>query len=192
MKRRLHVAAFFALIAVLSIGGYWFLHSPPKAPDVKCSVGIALVPVAPGSFSMGSNNGFNDEKPVHKVVISHPFLIGATEVTQKQYTAVTGEIPGSFKGDELPVECVTWNRASEFCKLLTELERRGGTLPDGYEYRLPTEAEWEYCCRAGTTTEFYSGDSATVHEDYCWSKKTPTSRLILLASGSLTRGGCMT
>lgn len=86
--------------------------------------------------------------------------IGKYEVTQKEYQGVMGVNPSHFKGDEnRPVENVSWYDAQAFCKKLTERERAAGRLPASYEYRLPTSAQWEYACRAGTTTKYCSGDT---------------------------------
>ena len=92
----------------------------------------------------------DDEKPQHRVRITRSFYLGATEVTQGQYRVVTGASPSWFKGsDDLPVERVSWDDAMAFCKQLNE--REAGSL-GGATYRLPTEAEWEYTCRAGSTS----------------------------------------
>ena len=171
VNRTILVAAILICVAACAAGVYWFLHSPLKAPAVKRSIGIQLVPIAPGSFIMGSEEGNSHEKPVHKVNITRSFLIGATEVTQKQYKAVMGLNPSHFTGDDLPVEQVKWADASEFCRRLTEIEKGKGDLPEGYEYRLPTEAEWEYCCRAGSTTEYCFGDDEAVLGEYAWFDK---------------------
>jgi formylglycine-generating enzyme required for sulfatase activity len=79
------------------------------------------------------------------------------EVTQGQWEALMGSNPSNFKGADLPVEQVSWTEAMEFCRKLTERERAAGRLPEGYAYTLPTEAQWEYACRAGTTGN-YAGD----------------------------------
>jgi len=100
---------------------------------------------------MGSESG-SDEKPAHQVNIGTGFYMGKYEVTQGQWQAVMGTNPSKFKGDNLPVEQVSWNDVQEF---IGKLNARG----DGYTYRLPSEAEWEYACRAGTTTAFSFGDS---------------------------------
>ena len=113
---------------------------------------MEFVYVPEGSFTMGSANGDADEKPVHEVTIRHSFYIGKYEVTQVQWQMLTGNNPSSFKscGDNCPVDSVTWDEAQKFIAQLNHLQ-------DGYFYRLPTEAEWEYACRAGTTTD-YAGD----------------------------------
>jgi formylglycine-generating enzyme required for sulfatase activity len=109
------------------------------------------------AFIMGSPademDRSNDETQ-HLVTISKPFWMGKTEVTQGQWQAVMGNNPSGFKCNDLPVERVSWDDAVSFCKKLTERAKAAGTLPAGYEYRLPTEAEWEYACRAGSTGSF--------------------------------------
>jgi formylglycine-generating enzyme required for sulfatase activity len=112
-------------------------------------LGMELVYVAPGSFQMGSNDGKEDERPVHTVRISKGFWLGKYEVTQAEYVAVVGTNPSFFKGARYPVGHVCWTEAAAFCAGLTERERAAGRLPAGYEYRLPTEAEWEYAARGG-------------------------------------------
>jgi formylglycine-generating enzyme required for sulfatase activity len=92
-----------------------------------------------------------DEGPQMRVTISKPFWLGATEVTQKQWTTVMGANPSKFNGGDLPVEQVSWNEAVEFCRKLNE--RASQALPAGYAFMLPTEAQWEYACRAGTTSD---------------------------------------
>ncbi|MDP6502612.1 MAG: SUMF1/EgtB/PvdO family nonheme iron enzyme, partial [Planctomycetota bacterium] len=120
-------------------------------------LGIELVHLPSGSFMMGATNGPDDEKPVHKVTISRPFWMAKTELTQKQYQSLTGKNPSRFKGDNRPVESLFWGSAFNYCKVLTNRERRAGKVPPGYVYRLPSEAEWEYACRAGTRTDWYFG-----------------------------------
>ena len=97
--------------------------------------------------------------------ITKPFCIGVFEVTQQQYQKVMGTNPSRFKGPQNPVEQVSWNDAVEFCRKLSALPAEKSS---GYEYRLPTEAEWEYACRAGTTTKYSFGDSESELGDYAW------------------------
>ncbi|MCP3879883.1 MAG: formylglycine-generating enzyme family protein, partial [Sulfitobacter sp.] len=118
-----------------------------------------MVSIPAGSFDMGSNAPnaapyFNDagQQPVHNVTISEAFWMGEHEVTQAEYQALMGSNPSHLSGPNLPVETVSWNDAVAYCTALTAQEMAAGNLPTGYEYRLPTEAEWEYACRAGTTT----------------------------------------
>ncbi len=125
---------------------------------------VGMVPITAGTFSMGSNAaagapyyGNSNELPVHNVTISQGFWMGEHEVTQAEYQALMGTNPSHFSGVNLPVEQVSWNDARAYCTALTAQEMALGNVPAGYEYRLPTEAEWEYACRAGTTTEFNVG-----------------------------------
>ena len=113
--------------------------------------GMTFIPLPGGSFMMGSNDIQADEKPVHAVNIK-PFYIMTTEVTQKMWIEIMGNNPSRFKGDNLPVEKVSWNNCQKFIKELNQLDWGKG-------YRLPTEAEWEYACRAGTNTNYYSGNN---------------------------------
>ncbi len=114
-----------------------------------------MVFIKGGTFQMGSNNGYEREKPVHTVTVSD-FYIGKYEVTQKQWEEIMGNNPSYFKGDNLPVEQVSWNDIQEFIK---KLNRKTGK-----KYRLPTEAEWEYACRAGTTTPFNTGNCLSTNQ----------------------------
>ncbi|HMV43018.1 MAG TPA: SUMF1/EgtB/PvdO family nonheme iron enzyme [Leptospiraceae bacterium] len=120
------------------------------------SIGMEFVLIPAGEFMMGcseeENKCFDSEKPAHKVRITKPFYMGKFEVTQGQWKAVMGTNPSNYKdcGDNCPVEQVSWNDVQEFIKKLNSKE--------GKKYRLPTEAEWEYVARAGTTTKYYSND----------------------------------
>jgi formylglycine-generating enzyme required for sulfatase activity len=147
---------------------------PSGAGDVSAPAGLELVAVPGGTFLMGAGSedvdARADERPRHRVTVS-PFLMAATEVTQGLYREVTGETPSYYQifqiADTLPVERVTWHEAVRFCNALSE---RDG-LPPAYVveggdvgwlagspgYRLPTEAEWEYACRAGTAGPFATG-----------------------------------
>ncbi len=118
-------------------------------------LGMKFVYVKPGSFKMGwqGKGALNKCTPVHKVKISKGFWIGKYEVTQAEYKKLMGENPSHFEGANRPVENVSWRNASKFCKKLTERERQAGRLPEGYEYCLPTEAEWEYAARGGQKNE---------------------------------------
>jgi formylglycine-generating enzyme required for sulfatase activity len=123
-------------------------------------VTLEVVFLSGGKFRMGSEKGFDSEKPVHEVTVKS-FHIGRTEVTQEQWRAVMGSLPNvEFKGDKRPVERISWFEAREFCRKLSELT--------GYNFRLPTEAEWEYAARGGTTTEYSFGDDASKLGEYAW------------------------
>ncbi len=144
--------------------GLRFVLCQPDATG-PCIVPAGLVPIPAGSFLMGSSagpgapyyNGLNPPQPVHAVTISYPFWMGATEVTQGEYAALMGNNPSSFFGLDHPVERVSWHDARAYCAALTAQQAALGRVPAGYEYRLPTEAEWEYACRAGTASEFSVG-----------------------------------
>ncbi len=134
-------------------------------PWLVGGVELELLPVAPGTFTMGSAHGDPDERPEHEVHLTKAYWLGRYEVTQKQYEKVMGANPSKFVGERLPVHRVTWNDAGEFCRKLSEQEKAAGRLPDGYAYRLPTEAEWEYAARAGSETEFcFANDPEQLRE----------------------------
>ncbi len=125
---------------------------------------LEMVSLPAGEFLMGSPDSDSDaqsrEKPQHQVQVNS-FAIGKYPVTQAQYEAVMGTNPSYFKNNpQNPVEKVSWNDAQAFCQKLSQIT--------GKTYRLPTEAEWEYACRAGTTTRFYFGDDANQLGDYAW------------------------
>jgi len=144
-------------------------QSPPpatplaKPKTVTNSIGMRLTWIPPGTYTMGAPPGSSNEiasrEDMRKVAISEGFYLGTCEVTQKQWKAVTRSEPWlkaspsrrPKMGDDLPAVCVTWRQAAEFCKRLSSRESR--------RYRLPHEVEWEYACRAGTTTPFYTGDA---------------------------------
>ncbi len=142
--------------------------------DLGDGITLEMVAIPGGTFLMGTEDeeierlvkkfnwdGFRSERPQHRVTVSS-FYMGRYPITQSQWKAIaaTAKIdidletnPSKFKGDELPVERVNWYQATEFCARLSKLT--------GREYRLPSEAEWEYACRAGTTTPFYFGETIT-------------------------------
>ena len=113
-----------------------------------------MVAIPAGNFEMGSNSDETNEKPVHRVTIGHAFAMGKTEVTQKQWRAVMGNNPGYFSNcdDDCPVERVSWNDAQDFLRKLG--------AKTGKTYRLPSEAEWEYACRAGGAQKYCGGNNA--------------------------------
>jgi formylglycine-generating enzyme required for sulfatase activity/tRNA A-37 threonylcarbamoyl transferase component Bud32 len=134
--------------------------------ELTNSLGIKLKLIPTGAFQMGSSDGNDNEKPVHAVRITKTFYLGVTEVTNAQWQAVMGsEPPSTWKDADRPVEMVTWTDAVEFCRKLSERpdERAAGRV-----YRLPTEAEWEHACRAGTTTKWASGDDEKALGEFAW------------------------
>ncbi len=129
--------------------------------------------IPPGMFTMGSPpdeaGRFTSEGPQTRVTLSRGFWMSKYEVTQREYTAVMQANPSRFVGDlNRPVETVSWEDATQYCQKLTQTERAAGRLPAGYAYRLPTEAEWEYACRAGTTSRFSFGDDESALGQYAW------------------------
>jgi formylglycine-generating enzyme required for sulfatase activity len=158
-KRRVRVCILLAMLAIVAI---WLVRRSTlfvSAPDIK----LAYLPA--GEFVMGAPeeddpSGVFGERPMHEVKISRGFYIGVTEVTQAQWKAVMRSNPSKFRGDEFPVDNVSWDDTVRFCERLSRLT--------GKFYRLPTEAEWEYACRAGTQTRFYFGDDPNLLGQYAW------------------------
>jgi len=131
--------------------------------EMTNSIGMKLVLIPPGEFLMGSpetEEDRYDNEHQHLVRITKPFYLGVHEVTQAEYEKVMGANPSYFEGASNPVEYVSWGDATGFCKRLSAKE--------GKTYRLPTEAEWEYACRAGTTTRYSFGDDAARLGEYAW------------------------
>ena len=128
-----------------------------KSPtsEFKSSVGVVMIRVPAGSFTMGSpesEDGHRAWERRREVTFVNDFYLGKSAVTQDQYEAVTGTNPTDHeKIGDAPVDSVDWDSANEYCQKLTKLDREAGVLPDDWEYRLPTEAEWEYACRAGSS-----------------------------------------
>jgi formylglycine-generating enzyme required for sulfatase activity len=121
---------------------------------------FVLIPA--GTFTMGASDSYPDEQPVRPVRISRPFYLGKYEVTQAQWEAVMGYNPSAWRGQRhLPIDQVSWEDVQEFLRRLNTEE--GGT-----HYRLPTEAEWEYAARAGTTTAYSFGNDVSRLDEYAW------------------------
>lgn len=119
----------------------------------------------PKSFQMGSAHGAVSEVPVHSVTFEYSFAMSRYEVTQNLYQFVMGENPSRWKGPRNSAEMMDWNDAQKFCEKITNLLRQANLIKESEEIRLPTEAEWEYCCRAGTKTAYSFGDKATRPDD---------------------------
>jgi len=143
-----------------------------KPIDSGDGVSMRFVLISAGEFMMGSPVGEsgrrNNEGPQHKVKLTKPFYMLTTEVTQQQYIQIMGSNPSIFKGTNNPVEMVSWNDATEFCRQLSK--------KTGRKITLPTEAQWEYACRAGTDTRFSFGDDDMLLESYCWYKSNSIKR----------------
>ena len=125
------------------------------------SIGIKFRLIPAGSFKMGSQWRLSDEWPVKTIAITHPFYMGVYEVTQEQWRKIMNNNPSRYRGDDRPVENISWNDANEFINKLNILE-------DENRYRLPTEAEWEYACRAGSKATWYFGELVSGLEDHAW------------------------
>ncbi|MDA0834297.1 MAG: formylglycine-generating enzyme family protein [Planctomycetota bacterium] len=166
------IAVIFSIISVLAWPNCSSSDDTEVAKSMTNSIGMKLVRVPAGEFLMGSAEedpgSRDDERPQHRVQISKPFYMGIYEVTQDEFEMMMQTNPSSFSRaglladapeaidcSKLPVDNVTWYAAVEFCKRLSHLpdEKKAGRV-----YRLPTEAEWEYACRAGTKSTFHFGD----------------------------------
>lgn len=155
---------------------------PKPLESITNSIGMKLTPIPAGTFMMGSSDSDamarSNEKPQHYVEITQPFQLGVYPVTQAEYEQITGNNPSQFENNyHCPVEQITWFDAISFCNKLSEVEKmtpfyeisgKNVSIIGGNGYRLPTEAEWEYACRAGTTTKWYCGDDESELTEYAW------------------------
>jgi formylglycine-generating enzyme required for sulfatase activity len=163
--QRLSVVVFAAIVLSLVALAFFLRRGSAAGPDrlmldLGGGVTMELVRIPAGSFVMGDDKGFDNEQPPHQVTISRDFYIGKYEVTQAQWTAVMGTNPSGQKASSLPVEMVSWDDAEAFVERLSS--------QTGHDLRLPTEAEWEHACRAGTTTRYYFGDDEGDLGNYAW------------------------
>ena len=128
---------------------------------------LEMIWVEPGTFTMRRSDSV-----YYQVTLTKGYWLGKYEVTQAQYQTVMGWNPAEVpvedygRGENCPIFWVAWEDATNFCAMLTEIERAAGRLPEGYEYNLPTEAQWEYACRAGTTTDLNSGKNLTDENEH--------------------------
>ncbi len=168
---------------VVTNGSEFTCVAPANAQAPACFYRLQRLPrlnlpdsmlwIPPGEFLMGTppsdTNRTASELPQFQVRFTHGFWIGQHEVTQAEYQNLTCTNPAAFPSDlENPVEKVSWLEAAAYCVRLTQRERETGRLPDGYAYRLPTEAEWEYAARAGSTNQFSFGDDPALLGGYGW------------------------
>ena len=180
MQRPLSTIILTAGVIFLSFAEH--LHAqPPK--EITNSIGMKLVLIPKGTFMMGSPESEqlrHEDETQHKVTISKGYYLGVYEVMQAQYEKVIGKNPSHFQGAivgnenaDLPVENVSWDDAVEFCKKLSDLpdEKKAGRV-----YRLPTEAEWEYACRAGSKTAYSFDDEEGLLPEYGWFNRNSSNR----------------
>ena len=160
----------------LGAGGDDLLKRVQRAAALEVLLAMELIGIPAGTFTMGSpaneKNHFDDEAQV-SVTLTQSFELGKYEVTQGLWKSVMGTEPwngeGNVKADkDCPATFVSWNDATKFCQQLTAIERKSGKLKANEGYRLPTEAEWEYACRAGTTTAFSFGNNKSKLGEYAW------------------------
>ena len=146
-----------AVVLLVLVGCGATDSGPQSLESVTNSLGMRFMIVPAGTFRMGSNSGSANERPVHEVTLSQSFGLGVTEVTEQQYTAVMGKNP-NFNSPANAINSLSWNQANEFCQRLSMLPEEKAA---GRVYRLPTEAEWEYAARSGTTEDFWTGGGTT-------------------------------
>jgi formylglycine-generating enzyme required for sulfatase activity len=166
--------ALGVLVAAFA-GGGGASSQPADTDAILKRFADEFIPVTPGkgkfpaSFVMGTEkDGPASERPAHKVTLRRPFALAKYEVTQELYQALTGKNPSRWKGPRNSVEKVSWDEAVAFCRKATQELRRLERLGKGEVIRLPSEAEWEYVCRAGTATAYSFGDDAGALTQYGW------------------------
>ena len=173
---------------------------------VKSALDLEMIWVEPGTFTMGSpksETGRHDNEDQHEVTLTKGFYLGKYEVTQEQYEKVMGKNPSKYKEDKFPVECVSWYDAVAFCEALTKMELQNKYGRDDYsdnkitmgswEFTLPTEAQWEYACRAGTTTAFSWGEKFSAsdanYEATRFNYRSLTKKILVVGSYSANPWG---
>jgi formylglycine-generating enzyme required for sulfatase activity len=160
--KKIFLVQVVALLTVLIVLGVSFSMVFGIRGTIVKNPGSHFVSIPSGTFTMGENNVGNE---AHQVTLTKGFELGMYEVTQEQYEQVKGTSRSDFQGPQNSVENVSWDDAVEFCHKLSALPAEKSA---GYVYRLPTEAEWEYACRAGTQTAYSFGDSESELGEYAW------------------------
>ncbi|HZZ79616.1 MAG TPA: formylglycine-generating enzyme family protein [Gemmataceae bacterium] len=166
-------------ITVSAAGDKKKLPDPTARKDAILKLFVSeFVAITPGkgkfpeSFMMGTEKGGNDnERPAHKVTFKYNFAIAKYEVTQELYHVVMGKNQAEFQGLRNGMDRVNWNDANEFCTKATKMLRDAKLIGANDSIRLPSEAEWEYCCRAGTKTKWSFGDDVSEIGKYAWWKE---------------------
>ena len=168
MNRKAVVFFVFACLMLVGLFHPAWCQAPAEKPGkLKNSIGMEFANIPAGKFLMGSPATEKERSPnetQHEVTLTQGFRMGVHEVTQAQYEQVMGKNPSHFKGATLPVETVSYDDALAFCQKLSDLPAEKAA---GRKYRLPTEAEWEYCCRAGTSTPFHFGNELNGTQANC-------------------------
>lgn len=173
---RLKVTRSCLVLAVTLMSGAAALADAPSQPPTPVAaktetvvlgagVSMEFVLIPAGVFQMGSPEevGDEDETPRHQVTLTRPFYLGKYEVTQEQWVQLMGSNPSHFKGAKQPVDTVSWKDCQRF---LEKLQEKTGRV-----FTLPTEAQWEYACRAGTGTRWHFGDESALAGEYAWFEK---------------------
>ena len=162
---------------IVTLMGVQAVYSAPKLKKIRTRLGIVMVLIPGGEFYMGSNSGRPDERPAHKVRVSS-FYMDVYPVTQASYQQLMGTNPSRVKNPKAPVERVRWTDAIRYLNARSKAEglepcydlKTGKCDFQASGYRLPTEAEWEYACRAGTRTKYFFGNSPAKLSLYAWYK----------------------
>ncbi len=167
----------------------WATYLGEPSRNKKNSIGMELALIPPGTFTMGSPAAERwrkpDEGPVD-VTLTSPYWLGTCEVTQAEWEEVmrdgiSAKYPESLRsmvGPQFPVSFISWHDAGEFCKRLTDRERRADQLSKDWEYALPTEAQWEFACRAGTTTTYNCGNDEKLLPEFAWFASTSNNHAV--------------
>ncbi|MCE2814151.1 MAG: formylglycine-generating enzyme family protein [Planctomycetota bacterium] len=171
-----HLSVFLPSLMIIGMMQLGCQERAQSPQTITNGIGMEMVLIKQGNFIMGSpktefgdgGKHLEDESPQHEVRISRDFYMGQTEVTQVQWKAIMGTEPWKGKenvkeGDNYPASYISWTQAGEFCQRLSKQEEK-----QGRKYRLPTEAEWEYACRAGTKTKYSCGDDDGTLSEYAW------------------------
>jgi formylglycine-generating enzyme required for sulfatase activity len=134
----------------------------PVAREFALAEGVplCLILIPPGSFAMGSDHAYENERPAHKVEITQSYYLAISPITQRQWLAIKSPSPSQFQGDDLPVENLTWKESCDFAMALSK--------KFGEFFRLPTEAEWEYACRAESSLSYSFGEETSPLAEYAW------------------------